>query len=131
MVNLWTESYENFRLEEIEAATQRTTAELEDQQSELARKIETIRNELLAFRQAHDIVSLERDENRSLSALRGLNDSLNKAKEILIEARARKIAIDEAIAKGKTVVPHEGKTEITRMQLEVERIRAQISDLQE
>ena len=131
LVNLWTESYENFRLEEIEAATQRTTAELEDQQSELARKIETIRNELLAFRQAHDIVSLERDENRSLSALRGLNDSLNKAKEILIEARARKIAIDEAIAKGKTVVPREGKTEITRMQLEVERIRAQISDLQE
>jgi hypothetical protein len=60
-----------------------------------------------------------------------LNDSLNKAKEILIEARARKIAIDEAIAKGKTVVPREGKTEITRMQLEVERIRAQISDLQE
>ncbi len=131
LVNLWTESYESYRLEEIEALTRRTTAEIDDQQSELTTKIETTRNELLAFRQTHDIVSLERDENRSLSALRGLNDSLNKAKETLIEARARKIAIDSAIAKGETVVPREGKTEITRMQLEVERIRARISDLQE
>ena len=82
LVNLRTESYESFRLGEIEAATQRTTAKIEDQQSELALKIETNRNELLAFRQTHEIVSLERDENRSLSALRGLTTRSTRPKKL-------------------------------------------------
>ena len=82
LVNLRTESYESFRLGEIEAATRRTTAEIEDQQSELALKIETNRNELLAFRQTHDIVSLEWDENRSLSALRGLTTCSTRPKKL-------------------------------------------------
>jgi polysaccharide biosynthesis transport protein len=131
LVNRWTESYEGFRSEEVEGATQRTTAELNEQQSELKIKIETTRAALLTFRETHDIVSLEREENSSLSALRGLNASLNKARETLIEARARKIAIEEAIANGETVIPREGQTEITRMQVELERTRARLNELHE
>jgi len=131
LVNRWTESYERFRSEEIDTATQRTTAQLNDQQAELALKIETTRVALLVFRETHDIVSLEREENSSLSALRGLNNSLNTARETLIDARARKITIDEAIANGETVIPREGKAEITRMQVELERTRARLNDLNE
>jgi len=77
LVNLQTESYESFRLGETEAATR----QIEDQQSELALKIETNRNKLLAFRHTHDIVSLKRDKNRSLSALRGLTTRSTRPKK--------------------------------------------------
>lgn len=130
-VNNWAESYEGFRAEEIEAATGRTSAEIEDQQAQLQIKISEARAELAEFRQAHDIVSLERDENRSLATLKGLNNSLNKAHENLVEARARLLAVDAAIAKGETVIPSEQKTDIARMKLDVERARAQVADLKQ
>ena len=130
-VNRWAESYEGFRLEEIEAATGRTSAELEEQQARLLSKIDAARAELLAYRQAHDIVSLERTENRSLATLKGLNDSLNKARERLIEATARKTAVDEAIARGETVIPDAQKAEITNLQLDVQSGRARLADLKQ
>jgi len=131
LVNRWAESYEGFRAEEIEAATGRTMAELRDQQVELQSKIDTARTQLLAFREANDIVSLERGENRSLAELKGLNDSLNKAREQLTQARARRVAIEEAIARGETVVPSEQKAEIARMQLVLQTVRARLADLQQ
>ncbi len=130
-VNRWAESYEGFRAEEIEAATGRTTAEIEDRQAQLSTRIEDARAELLAFREAHDIVSLERGENRSLAALKGLNNSLNKARERLVEANARKVAVDEAIARGETVIPSEQKSEIAKLKLGVQRGRARLADLKQ
>lgn len=131
VVNRWAESYEVFRAEEIEAASGRTISEIEDQQPQLKSKIEAARSELLAFREAHDIVSLERSENRSLASLRGLNDSLNKAREQKVEARARVIAIDEAIARGETVIPNEQKADVAAMQRFIENTRARMADLEQ
>ncbi len=131
VVNRWAESYEVFRAEEIEAATGRTTAELLDQQAQLEAKIEAARAELQAFREANDIVSLERGENRSLAQLRGLNDSLNKARDRLVEVRAKKVAVDEAIARGETVIPSEHKAEISKLQRELERGRIRLADLRQ
>ncbi|MGB5255072.1 MAG: hypothetical protein WBN68_20380, partial [Sedimenticolaceae bacterium] len=131
VVNRWAESYEEFRAEEIEAATGRTTAEIEDQQAQLQMKIDAARLELQQFREAHDIVSLEREENRSLAKLKGLNNSLNKARETLIEAQARKAAVDEAIARGETVIPSEQKSDISRLKLDVSRMRARMADLRQ
>ena len=130
-VNRWAESYEGFRAEEIEAATGRTTAEIQDRQVQLSIRIEDARAELLAFREANDIVSLERGENRSLASLKGLNKSLNKARERLVEADARKIAVDEAIARGDTVVPSEQKSEIAKLQRNVQRRNARLADLRQ
>ncbi len=131
LVNRWAESYEEFRAEEIEAASGRTTAELEDQQVQLQARIDAARAELQSFREANDIVSLERGENSSLAKLKGLNDSLNKAQETLIAARARKTAIDEAIARGETVVPSEQKAEIAKLQLGVQRGQIRLAELRQ
>ena len=130
-VNHWAESYEGFRAEEIEAATGRTTAEIEDKQAQLTIRIDDARAELLEFREANDIVSLERSENRSLAELKGLNNSLNKARERLIEANAHKIAVDEAIARGETVIPSEQKSEIAKLQRNLQRRRSRLADLRE
>lgn len=129
LVDQWAATYEIFRAEQIEAATGRTTAELREQQSELDRRIDTARAELEAFREEHEIIGLARDENRSMAELKGLNESLNKARDRLIEARARKIAVDAAVADGDTVVPSEQKAEITKLRLEVQRKRVQLADL--
>lgn len=129
VVNSWAEFYERFRAEEIEAATGRTTTEIQDRQTQLDIKITAARAELQAFRETHDIISLERDENHSLATLKGLNDSLNKAQEYLVGARARLIAVNTAIANGETVIPPEQKTDIARMQLNVERTRTQVAEL--
>ena len=131
VVNRWAESYEVFRAGEIEAATGRTTQEIEEQQSQLTDRIATARAELLTFRQNNDIVGLERGENRTMASFKGLNASLNKAREKLVEARARKDAVDEAIVRGEIVIPSEQKEQITNLRLTVRRGRAYLDELRQ
>ena len=130
IVNRWADAYEELRAEEIEAATGRTTVELEEQQGQLQARIDEARADLLTYREANDIVSLEREENRSLASLKGLNASLSKARERLVEAQARQIAVDEAIARGETVIPSEQKSEIALLQRELQKAKAYMGDLE-
>ncbi|AFL72582.1 GumC family protein [Thiocystis violascens] len=129
IVNHWAAAYEGLRAEEIAAATERTTAELEDEQEQLARKIEAARTQLQTFRERHDIVSLEREENRTLSSLKGLNDSLNKARAEWIAAKAALKSTDSAIARNETVAPPEQKADLARLTLAVQRARDHLDDL--
>ncbi len=130
IANRWADAYQAFRASQIEAATGRTTLELNEQQMQLQARIDQARADLLAYRERHDIVSLERQENRSLASLKGLNDSLNKARERLVEAQARQIAVEEAIARGETVIPSEQKAEIALMQRDLETAKTHLSELQ-
>lgn len=131
VVNRWAESYETFRVEQIATATGRTTAELEDQQAQIEARIDAARGALQAFREANDIVSLERGENRSLARLKGLNEALNKARERQVETEARLLAVEAAITDGDTVIPNEQKAEIAKMQLAVQRLRAHLAELRQ
>jgi uncharacterized protein involved in exopolysaccharide biosynthesis len=131
VVNHWAEAYETFRAEQIAEVAGRTTAELEEEQARLQARIDAARSELQAFREANDIVSLERGENRTLAQLNGLNASLGKARERLVEARAAQAAVQEAVAKGETVIPREQKADIARQQLEVQRMRDRLAKLNE
>jgi uncharacterized protein involved in exopolysaccharide biosynthesis len=131
LVNRWTETYEDYRAEEIEAATGRTTTELEQQQAVLQARIDSARRELQVFRETHDIVGLERGENASLAKLNNLNRSLGNARERLTDAESRMAAVEAAIAAGETVVPREQKADIARMQTALERNRAQLAELRQ
>ena len=129
VVNSWADAYQVFRAEQIDAATGTTTREIEDERIRLEAKVEQSREALRAFREQNQIVGLERDENQSLASLKGLNNSLNKSREQLIEARARKAAIDDAIARGETVVPDQQKEQIAFLRLEVQRIQGLLTNL--
>lgn len=131
MINRWAEAYEAFRAEEIEALSGRTIAELEEQKQRLDDEITTARSSLQTFREANDIISLERDENRSLASLKGLNDSLNKAREQLVEAQAHQAAIVAAVQGGEIVVPDELKSDLARLRIELQRAQQQLSGLRE
>ena len=131
LVNTWAESYESYRLGEVDKLTNNTTAELLDSQAELAAEIAQAREELRTYRETHNIVSSEREENRSLSAIRGLNNSINAAREKEIDAISRLKAIDESIARGDDVVPREQKSEISKMKLDIAHLRDKLESLRE
>ncbi|MCB1922737.1 MAG: hypothetical protein KDJ27_03160 [Gammaproteobacteria bacterium] len=129
IVNDWADAYEVFRAEQTGIATGRTTDELESERARLETRIEQARSELRTFREENDIVGLERGENKSLASLRGLNNSLNKAREQLIAAQARQAAVDEAIARGETVIPDQLKEQIAFLRLEVQRLQSVLAEL--
>jgi len=70
----------------------------------LEEEIATKRQELAALGESSDIVSLQRDENRALARLKGLQESLNKAVEAETAAGANLTAVKGAIARGEPVV---------------------------
>lgn len=65
------------------------------------------RLELEQFRQHNEIVSTERQDNEALARLKGLTDSLNKASEEEVKAKARLDTIRKSIERGQIVVPNE------------------------
>ncbi|MCF8016931.1 MAG: hypothetical protein K9L65_14810 [Chromatiaceae bacterium] len=129
VANTWAETYQAFRVEEIRTATGRTTAELEAEQASLVARIEGARAELASFAERSDIVSLERDENQAVSALKGLNDSLAKARERVVDARANLDAVNAAIARGATVVPDAQQADLARLRRDYERERDRLDGL--
>ncbi|WPL16325.1 chain length determinant protein EpsF [Thiorhodovibrio winogradskyi] len=129
VANTWAETYQAFRVEEISAASGRTTAELEAEQGTLVARIERTRAELARFAERFDIVSLEREENRTVAALKGLNDSLAKARERVVDARANLDAVDAAIARGTTVVTNEQQADLARLRRDYERARDRLDGL--
>ena len=130
-VDHWAEAYVALRAARIADITSRTTAELVGEQARMGRRIADKRIELEAFRERHDIVSMERDENETLSRLRGLNTSLNKAREEATEARSRLSAVRTALAQGRVVVPDEEKSRLAGLQSEAQALRERLSRLEE
>ena len=130
-VDYWAEAYVTLRAARIADIASRTTAELVAEQARLGRRIADKRTELEAFRERHDIVSMEREENETLSRLRGLNASLNKAREEATEARARLSAVQTSLAQGRVVVPDEEKSRLAGLQSEAQALRERLSRLEE
>ena len=131
VIDHWVASYQSFRAEEVDKLTARTSQELIAQQESLAAQIEQKRAELALFRETHDIISMERDENRALASLKGLNRSLNKAREELIATQAKRSAIAAAIANGEPVIPTHQREEIARMKLDLKRGHSRLTDLRD
>src|SRR5690348_9001463 len=105
LINTWIDVYLDARAAEVKRQTGNTTRILEDELKGLTAKIESARAELDSFRKAYDISSTERNENEALARLKGLTDSLNKASEDEVKARANLNAIRTAIGRGQAVVP--------------------------
>jgi hypothetical protein len=129
-VNAWAKAYEDLRRNEIAQLKTATMAELESEQAALLVTIDERQLALAQFRERHDIVSLEAADNRAPAKLKGLNQSLNKAQERLVNAEAERAAIMEAVAQGKTVVPTDQRAELSAKQLEAQKIREQLASLE-
>jgi succinoglycan biosynthesis transport protein ExoP len=89
IVNEWLAAYEALRQQEITDQVGERLQQLDEQAVSLEDKIRQKRLALDAFRERHDIVTLERDNNQALNRLKTLQDSLAKAEEESIQARAQ------------------------------------------
>jgi uncharacterized protein involved in exopolysaccharide biosynthesis len=128
-VNAWAEAYEGLRQSQIAQLRAETMAELEDEQAALQLTIQERQEALGQFRERHDIVSLDSADNQAPAKLKGLNQSLNKARERLVEAEAARAAVMTAIGQGKTVVPKDQRAALTAKQIEAQKLRDRLASL--
>lgn len=129
LVNTWIEVYLEARSEEITKATGTTAQMLQDELASLSEKINLKRSELERFRENNHIISTGREENEALARLKGLNDSLNKASEEEVKAKAKLDSIKQAIARGQTVVPREDSLTLSQLERRAQELREELEEL--
>lgn len=129
LINTWIDVYLDARAEEVKKLTGNTARILESEVEDLGNKVDSARESLEIFRKTHDISSIEREENEELARLKGLNESLNKASEEEIKARASLDAIKSAISRGKAVVPDDEKGSLLELELRMQDLREKLTDL--
>ena len=129
LVNTWTAVYQDARVDDIKKLTGNTTHIIEGELSALAEKVNAKRAELEKFRKSYDISSTGRDENEPLARLNGLNDSLNKASEEEIKAKAALDAVKTAIAAGQAVVPEQDQGDLQNLEKHLQELQEKLADL--
>ena len=116
LINTWIDVYLEARGEEVRRLKSNTERIVEYELEGLAEKVTAARAALETFRENNNILSTERDENEPSARLKGLNESLNKAAEAEVKAKAQLDAIRAAIARGKAVVPDDEKTSLADLE---------------
>ncbi|SHF81651.1 Uncharacterized protein involved in exopolysaccharide biosynthesis [Desulfacinum infernum DSM 9756] len=117
--------------ESQKAALAMDSETLDEEVRALEARLESKRQELELYRQVHDIVSLEREENQLVSRLRGLNESLARARETLVTAESRLKALLEARARGEDILEGRELRAVLSLQEKAEALRDQLRDLRE
>ena len=128
LINTWIDVYLDARSEEVKRLKSNTERIVEDELEGLAEKIAVARVALEGFRNTHDISSTERGENEPSARLKGLNESLNKASEAEVTAKAKLDAIRAAIARGKAVVPDDEKGSLLEVEKRLHDMREKLAE---
>lgn len=129
IINTWIDVYLDARSAEIARSKGSTIEMMQDELSTLTKKIELKRFELGQFRQQNAIISAERQDNEAPARLKGLTDSLNKASEEEVKAKARLDAIRKSIERGQTVVPSEDTRTLGALEKRAQELREQLEEL--
>ncbi|MGB5834679.1 MAG: hypothetical protein WBG92_22195 [Thiohalocapsa sp.] len=127
IVNHWLNAYEALRQKEISDQVGGRLQQLDEQASGLEDKIQQKRFALDAFRETHDIVTLERDGNQALSRLQALQTSLAEAEKEAIQARAQLRALEAALANGEIVMPEGQAAALRALQEKAAELRVQVA----
>jgi succinoglycan biosynthesis transport protein ExoP len=101
LINAWIEAYFATQSPARKVTSQSANEVSQQQLRELGDKVQVKRDELADFRLQHDIVSMQREENRVLMRLKGLATSLNKSEEAEVSAQAQVASLKAAIAENK------------------------------
>jgi len=128
LINTWIDVYLEARGEEVKRLKSNTERIVEDELEGLADKIAAARAALETFRENNNILSTERDENEPSARLKGLNESLNKASEAEVKAKAELDAIRAAIARGKAVVPDDEKISLADLEKRLHDSREKLAE---
>ena len=100
--------------------------ELAQQATEIEQRLAAQRARLEAFRAAHDIVSMEREDNQTAARMKGLNTSLAESIKKKAEAEARVAAMRRDLSIGKTVLRREDRGDVATMETRAREMREQL-----
>ena len=130
VVNAWIDAYQELRGRETVKSEDNTAEALREEFARLERKVEEKRQALDLFRRTHDILSKEDADNQALARLKGLNESLNKASDEEVKAKARIDAVRQAVARGEPVAPPGERLSLTYLEQRAQELREELADLQ-
>ena len=103
----------------------------EDKLASLEEKIIDQRLLVEAFAEEHNIVSIERDENRTLNQIKGLSASLDRADAELADATARLASAQEAANRGELFTHPADANRINNLRNRINSLEAELTDLAE
>lgn len=129
LVDAWIDVYLAARAEEVERSKQQTLQVVQEELGGLAAKLEKARAALDEYRQEHEIISAERQENEVLARLDGLNKALNNAIEEEAKTRAYLDTLRLAIARGAQVVPKGDRRVVEELDKELRELQGQMLEL--
>ena len=130
LVGAWIDVYLAARAEEVEQSKQQTLQVVQEELESLTLKVEKARSKLDQYRQEHEIISAERQENAVLARLEGLNKALNNAIEEEAKTRAYVDTLRQAIVRGVQVVPKGDRRSVEELDKELRDLQAQMLELQ-
>lgn len=116
VVATWIDLYNSLQSSEQQDESGKELTDLRDKLAVLERKVADRRTALAEFAAQHQIVSLERDENRILNQIKGLSNSLDVATEESAAAAGELKAISAAIASGKIMVRPQDQSSLDNME---------------
>lgn len=129
LINGLITTYSELRNEAIALSVTNTNESLTEQKLLLEQKILKKRDDIDDYRAEHNILSLARDENQVYARLGGLTESLNKASEEVVTAKARRNAIHAALARGEPVVPAGEEQSLTVLEVTQQRLQGELAEL--
>ncbi len=131
MLNFWIDIYLELQTEFQQSLYSERDDELSRQAAEMQVRVELKRLQQAGFRETNDIISLEREENRVVSRLRGLTNSLDRAEEEVVKAEADLDAAIRSAARGDVVADREDKLQISQLEDEVAVRRSRLAEFRQ
>jgi succinoglycan biosynthesis transport protein ExoP len=129
LLETWIKIYSDERARDIAARKARTVSEVESELEGLDERLEEAREALAAYREEHDILSPERQQNEVMARLDGLNESLNTAIEEEVRARSNLSSLRSSLESGGRLVPDAERGEVTAMAQELATLRTRLAEL--
>ena len=128
-VNAWILAYQQTSATNMSQNSEKSRSSLQDELQRITGQINSKRQEIELFRKQHDILSLDSTENLAHSRLQGLNESLNKAQDQEVNAKAKMDAIHTAVRQGKPVIAENDSRGLAVLIEQAEKLRAKLSEL--
>lgn len=129
LVESWIDVYSGIRARDMEQRRSQTLTEVDEELTGLQERLATARQALADYRETHEIISMERQENAVLAQLDGLNKALNNAVEEEVKAKSYLDTLSQSLASGEQVVPATERAAVAAMAKELESLRSRLRDL--
>ncbi|MFT5312367.1 MAG: succinoglycan biosynthesis transport protein ExoP [Paraglaciecola sp.] len=128
-------SWLDLYLDLLEKETSNNTSEelliIEEKLAVLEEKIIEQRTQLQEYSEDNNIISLERDENRVLSRLKGLGESIDEADAQAVEAQSALASIKTALANGESLTRPQDQDGISGARSVISSLVGQLAELAE